>query len=65
MKALPFGQLAGQRMLRALRRVLASTSSLPRRTTADDDLTTQAPGYAIASAAPRKPVLPTLPLLTP
>ena len=49
MKALPYGQLAGQRMLQALRPVIAavvaSASDL-----ADEDLTTQAPGYAIVSA---------------
>jgi urease accessory protein len=49
MKALPYGQLAGQRMLQALRPVLAevvrSASEVP-----DDDLSTQAPGYAINSA---------------
>lgn len=49
MKALPYGQLAGQRMLQALRpslvAVVASAS-----TWSDDDLATQAPGYAITSA---------------
>lgn len=49
MKALPYGQLAGQRMLRALRPALASVVATAT-TTADDDLTTQAPGYAITSA---------------
>jgi urease accessory protein len=49
MKALPYGQLAGQRMLHALRpalaEVVASASEL-----SDDRLATQAPGYAITSA---------------
>ncbi|MGI9025734.1 MAG: urease accessory protein UreF [Burkholderiaceae bacterium] len=49
MKALPYGQLAGQRMLQALRpglaEVVLSASESP-----DDSLTTQAPGYAIISA---------------
>ena len=49
MKALPYGQLAGQRMLLALRPVLAGVvETAPTRT--DDALSTQAPGYAIASA---------------
>ena len=49
MKALPYGQLAGQRMLQALRPALALTV---RGATIcpDDRLTTQAPGYAITSA---------------
>ncbi|MEO8937084.1 MAG: urease accessory UreF family protein [Burkholderiaceae bacterium] len=49
MKALPYGQLAGQRMMHALRpalaEVVASASEFP-----DDALSTQAPGYAITSA---------------
>ena len=49
MKALPYGQLAGQRMLHALRpalaEVVASASEL-----FDDRLSTHAPGYAITSA---------------
>lgn len=49
MKSLPYGQLAGQRMLVALRGslvdVVHAASSFD-----DGDLTTQAPGYAIASA---------------
>ena len=49
MKALPYGQLAGQRMLHALRpalaEVVASASELP-----DEHLATQAPGHAITSA---------------
>lgn len=49
MKALPYGQLAGQRMLQALRPVVAEVVSAAS-TIQDDDLTTQAPGYAINSA---------------
>ena len=49
MKALPYGQLAGQRMLRALRPAIADVVA-SAATRADDDLTTQAPGYAITSA---------------
>ena len=49
MKALPFGQLAGQRMIRALRPSLVATVQAASRSS-DDDLSTQAPGYAIASA---------------
>jgi len=49
MKALPYGQLAGQRMLRALRPALADVVA-SASTCSDDDLATQAPGYAIASA---------------
>jgi len=49
MKALPYGQLAGQRMLHALRPALAAVVAAAS-TTRDDDLTTQAPGYAITSA---------------
>ena len=49
MKALPYGQLAGQRMLHALRPVLAEVVA-SASTTRDDDLSTQAPGYAITSA---------------
>ncbi len=49
MKALPYGQLAGQRMLHALRPVLAAVVAAAA-TRSDDDLTTQAPGYAITSA---------------
>jgi urease accessory protein len=49
MKSLPYGQLAGQRMLQTLRsslaHVVASASAW-----SDDDLSTQAPGYAITSA---------------
>ncbi len=49
MKTLPYGQLAGQRMLQALRPALvAVVASASTRT--DDDLATQAPGYAITSA---------------
>ncbi len=49
MKSLPYGQLAGQRMLRALRPALAEVVA-SASTALDDDLTTQAPGYAITSA---------------
>ncbi len=49
MKSLPFGQLAGQRMLHALRPALAGVVACAAGC-ADDDLSTQAPGYAIASA---------------
>ena len=49
MKALPYGQLAGQRMLQALRPVLVDVVEAASGR-ADDELTTQAPGYAIASA---------------
>ncbi len=49
MKSLPYGQLAGQRMLRALRPALAEVVA-SASTARDDDLTTQAPGYAITSA---------------
>ncbi len=49
MKALPYGQLAGQRMLHALRPVVAEVASAAS-TLDDDELTTQAPGYAINSA---------------
>ena len=43
------GQLAGQRMLQAIRPSLADVVESASRTP-DDDLTTQAPGYAITSA---------------
>ena len=49
MKALPYGQLAGQRMLYALRPVLADVVRAASDVS-DDDLSTQAPGYAITSA---------------
>lgn len=49
MKALPFGQLAGQRMLQALRPALAEVVASAAHL-ADDDLSTQAPAYAITSA---------------
>ena len=49
MKALPYGQLAGQRMLQALRPVLAEVAVSASRTS-DDELSTQAPAYAITSA---------------
>lgn len=49
MKALPYGQLAGQRMLNALRPVLAEVVACAS-TSPDDQLSTQAPGYAITSA---------------
>ncbi len=49
MKALPYGQLAGQRMLRALRPSLAAVVEAATRSS-DDDLATQAPAYAITSA---------------
>ena len=49
MKALPYGQLAGQRMLLALRPAIAATVATAASIT-DDRLTTQAPGYAITSA---------------
>ncbi len=49
MKALPYGQLAGQRMLHALRPVLAEVVACAS-TSPDDQLSTQAPGYAITSA---------------
>ena len=49
MKALPYGQLAGQRMLQALRPALVDVVA-SASTWADDDLSTQAPGYAITSA---------------
>lgn len=49
MKALPCGQLAGQRMLQALRPMLAEVVSTAS-TMADDRLSTQAPAYAITSA---------------
>jgi urease accessory protein len=49
MKALPYGQLAGQRMLQGLRPVLAEVVDASARRD-DDDLTTQAPAFAITSA---------------
>ncbi len=49
MKTLPFGQLAGQRMLQSLRSRLADVVGAASAI-ADDDLSTQAPAYAIASA---------------
>jgi urease accessory protein len=49
MKSLPYGQLAGQRMLRALRPALVEVVE-SASIWSDDDLATQAPGYAIASA---------------
>ena len=49
MKALPYGQLAGQRMLQALRPGLAEVV-LSASQSSDDSLATQAPGYAITSA---------------
>ena len=49
MKALPYGQLAGQRMLQALRPALAEVV-MSASESSDDSLTTQAPGYAITSA---------------
>jgi len=49
MKALPYGQLAGQRMLQALRPVLVDVVR-SASDVADDALSTQAPGYAITSA---------------
>ena len=49
MKALPYGQLAGQRMLHALRPALAAVVA-SASVLSDDCLSTQAPGYAITSA---------------
>jgi urease accessory protein len=49
MKALPYGQLAGQRMLQALRPTLGEVVELAAATP-DDHLTTQAPAFAITSA---------------
>jgi urease accessory protein len=49
MKALPYGQLSGQRMLQALRPSLAEVVESASHGS-DDDLSTQAPGYAITSA---------------
>lgn len=49
MKALPYGQLAGQRMLQTLRPVLVGVVESASESS-DDDLSTQAPGYAITSA---------------
>lgn len=49
MKALPYGQLAGQRMLHALRPVVAGVV-VDASEARDDDLSTQAPAYAINSA---------------
>ena len=49
MKALPYGQLAGQRMLQALRRALVLVVESASESS-DDDLATQAPNYAITSA---------------
>ena len=49
MKALPYGQLAGQRMLQALRPSLVGVVDTASER-CDDDLASQAPGYAIASA---------------
>jgi urease accessory protein len=49
MKTLPYGQLAGQRMLQALRRTLAEVVERAA-TIPDDRLTTQAPAFAITSA---------------
>ena len=49
MKALPYGQLAGQRMLHALRPALAAVV-VAAEESSDENLATQAPGYAITSA---------------
>lgn len=49
MKALPYGQLAGQRMLQSLRPALAGVVASASEVQ-DDDLATQAPAYAITSA---------------
>ncbi len=49
MKALPYGQLAGQRMLHALRPALAEVVVAASHAS-DDELATQAPAYAITSA---------------
>ncbi len=49
MKALPYGQLAGQRMLQTLRPSLAAVVA-SAAVISDDELATQAPGYAITSA---------------
>jgi urease accessory protein len=49
MKALPYGQLAGQRMLQALRPVLGEVVELATLLP-DDRLSSQAPAFAITSA---------------
>ncbi len=49
MKALPYGQLAGQRMLQSLRPALVDAVA-SAATRDDDQLATQAPAYAINSA---------------
>ena len=49
MKALPYGQLAGQRMLLALRPSLSEVVDTAAALS-DDELSTQAPGCAITSA---------------
>jgi urease accessory protein len=49
MKTLPYGQLAGQRILQALRPVLGAVVEVAA-TLPDDRLSTQAPAFAITSA---------------
>ena len=49
LKAVPLGQVAGQKMLLALRPRIAAVA-LSAATLSDDDLNTQAPLFAIASA---------------